>query len=46
VPARRQVADAAVLPYEGGLVDGEDELVLEGDLPIRRESYTTAAFVP
>jgi hypothetical protein len=45
VPAgeRRKFNGAEVLEYEGSL---EDELLIDGKLSIRRESYTAAAFVP
>jgi hypothetical protein len=45
-PARDQACGAKLLTYEGGLTGDEDELLLGGGIVVRRESYTTAAFVP
>jgi hypothetical protein len=44
-PAGHEVSGAEVMTYQGGLTDGEDELVLRHGV-VRCESYTTAAFVP
>jgi hypothetical protein len=45
-PSRHELSGAELVTFQGGLTGGEDELVLDGGVVVRRESYTAAAFVP